>query len=88
MRLTLDYLVALLASATSHDATARVDAAKAINKYVVDADKDYYRLLLQLVSDQTKDPGIRKQAAIQAKKLHAFRRRRHEAAPFRGLACV
>ncbi|KAE8305027.1 hypothetical protein GL50803_0014704 [Giardia duodenalis] len=72
MRLTLDYLVALLASATSHDATARVDAAKAINKYVVDADKDYYRLLLQLVSDQTKDPGIRKQAAIQAKNFMRF----------------
>ncbi|EET00613.1 Hypothetical protein GSB_14704 [Giardia duodenalis] len=72
MRLTLDYLVALLASATSADATARIDAAKAINKYVVDADKEYYRLLLQLVSDQTKDPGIRKQAAIQAKNFMRF----------------
>lgn len=72
MRLTLDYLVALLASATSPDATARTDAAKAINKYVVDADKEYYRLLLQLVSDQTKDSGIRKQAAIQAKNFMRF----------------
>lgn len=72
MRLTLDYLVALLASATSPDSVARMNAAKTINKYVVDADKDYYRLLLQLVSDQTRDPGIRKQAAIQAKNFMRF----------------